>query len=212
MIKKVSVVLLMLLSSVLACIAQNNSIGILFQPKHTEIVFSDDNERYNVGATIEFGLVYTHQLFNKLGLDTRFLYSKFKYLREMDSYGTYVGNVFQPASFYYYYEYISLPLSLRYQLFEKGKIQIGIRCGMSVDKYISHKNDFRWEINEVKLEIGDYNFSGIISVPVSYALNDKFSLVAEPQFNHVLFHNHHSEKSNPTLMGIGVNIGAAFHF
>ncbi len=96
-------------------------------------------------------------------------------------------------------------------IYSRNKFDIGIRAGLSVDKYISYERKSYGEVYKNYIERGDYNFSGVISVTFTYIINNKISLMAEPQFNRTLIDNHDSQASNPHLYGVGINFGVLFN-
>ncbi len=60
-----------------------------------------------------------------------------------------------------------------------------------------------------KMDIKDYGFSSIIGVPIKYLLNDKLSLVIEPQFNRDLVEIHETKTSTPSFYSFGINFGVS---
>jgi hypothetical protein len=113
--------------------------------------------------------------------------------------------------FLYSYTYISIPISIRYRLLEKNRIEVGIRGGLSFDKFLSEEKEIIYGIDYgSNADFPNINFSAIIGCPIDYKINEKFGLLIEPQFNSMILDNEKSSASTSRLYGLGLNIGLIF--
>ncbi len=194
---------------------ENWSIGVIYQPKITNMFVKPNTSDFHFRYGYETGLIFVKQISPKLDVDSRILFQKYNFIYEMS-----VLNYYDLAfakegkmKYIYSYSYLSIPITIRYELLGNNKIALGVRGGISFDKFIKKEKQIDYGADIVSnTDTPDLNLSAVVAFPIEFKINEKLGLLIEPQINSMLLNN---EKNNigdwsSRLYGIGLNLGVIF--
>ena len=114
-----------------------------------------------------------------------------------------------------YFDFIELPLNLRYRLYD-GKINLNVLGGLSSNVLVGNKviiksDDEKWESGRTE-NIRTFNYSGNIGFSLDYEINDQFLLLFEPRYKYYLRSINHEGFLDARPYMIGVFTGIRYRF
>jgi hypothetical protein len=161
---------------------------------------------FHFGYGYETGLRFVIHISSKLDFDSRMLFQKYKCYYEWSILPT----VFDDTKYIYSYSYLSLPITIRYKLIDKNKVALGIRGGISLDKFLKKEIEIDGIDYDSNTETPKLNLSAVLGFPIDLRINEKLGLLFEPQFNSMVLDNDNYDAWTSRLYGIGLNFGVIF--
>ncbi|MCG8582666.1 MAG: hypothetical protein MI866_22270, partial [Bacteroidales bacterium] len=155
------------------------------------------------------------QITPKLDVDSRVLFQKYKVNYEMStSPSDFIDPIFTKngkMKYIYSYNYLSVPITIRYKLMSKNRITLGVRGGVSLDKFLKQEKEIVYGIDYgSNSKTPNLNLSAVLSFPIEYKINERLGLLFEPQINSMLLDNEKGSAWTSRLYGVGLNLGIIF--
>jgi hypothetical protein len=142
-------------------------------------------------------------------IDSRLLFQKYKCNYEV-SLPTEFNDLFGKNKYIISYSYLSFPITIRYKLIDKNKVALGIRGGISLDKFLKKEIEIDGVEYGSNTETPKLNLSAVLGFPIDLRINEKLGLLFEPQFNSMVLDNDNYDAWTSRLYGIGLNFGVIF--
>lgn len=160
------------------------------------------------------GLGVAYKLNARLSLEAEIRYSSLGFRTRSDQYEGLPSESEWTSKRYYYFNYVELPLGLRYTLGD-GKIRGIATAFISPAIMFNYKrilnvnptNQDDFEVEEVNASGSNFNLFTGLRVGVSYNLSNKFSLQIQPEFKTGLRSDYHGSH----LWSLGLHVGLFYN-
>ena len=114
-----------------------------------------------------------------------------------------------------YFDYVELPLNLRYQVYD-GRINLNIIGGMSSNVLVGNKVIFKSDGERMENgrteNIRTFNYSGNLGFSVDYEISDQFLLLFEPRYKKHLRSINHDGLLDARPYMFGIFTGVRYRF
>jgi hypothetical protein len=190
------------------------SFGVIYQPKLTNMFANPNASDFHFGYGYETGLRFIKHISSKLEIDSRMLFQEYNFNYEFSISPPDYNDPFTrdgKMKYVYSYSYLSIPITIRYKLIDKNKVTLGIRGGISLDKFLNKEKEIVYGVDYGSYtETPKLNLSAIVGFPIDFKINEKLGLLFEPQFNSMVLDNENNSAWVSRLYGIGLNFGIIF--